>query len=382
MASDPTALDTLEAVMAETRNRFTGSFPSQCDNLRILVDRVAQYGPEGPVAALTDAVHRLSGLAGTIGFRTISARAAELEELVSRSEARTFDGRLAGTLVDAMEAAFTTDLARAGTPQAPPSAAAPLARGGTILVVEDEDDQRAIVTRHLETAGYTAVGVVSGELVVDAARAAKPALILLDIAMPHLDGYSICRLLKADPALARIPVIFITTGANLEDRLAGLALGADDFLDKPVDMRELILRIQLRLKRAGPQTTPAEAAGAATVTVVIAEDDADVTRIVDVQLRAAGYRSVLATDGEQALAAVREHRAQVLVLDLMMPKVNGFDVLAQLRRASTLTPRIIVLSGRGREQDVARAFDLGADDYVTKPFNPQELMARIARMLK
>ena len=382
MASDPGALETLELVMEETRQRFTASFPAQCDNLRILVDRVAQYGVEGPIAALTDAVHRLSGLAGTIGFPTISARAAELEDLVGRAEHRTFDGRRAGDLVDAMAAAFTTDLARAGTPARLPGATAFAARGGTILVAEDEPDQRAIVTACLETAGYAAVGVVSGELVVAAARAAKPALILLDIAMPQLDGYSICRLLKADPELARVPIIFMTTGANMDDRLAGLALGADDFLDKPVDMRELVLRIQLRLKRTDAPTLPADAAGPATVTVVIAEDDPDVTRIVDVQLRAAGYRSVLATDGEQALAAVRAHHAQVLVLDLMMPKVNGFDVLGQLRRASTLWPRIIVLSGRGREHDVARAFDLGADDYVTKPFNPQELMARIARMLK
>jgi DNA-binding response OmpR family regulator len=381
MPSDPGSLDTVEQVIEATRQRFTATFASQCDELRILIDRVAQYGPKGPITALVDTVHRLSGLAGTIGFPTISARASELEDLVGRAEDRTFDGQRAGDLVDAMQAAFTADLARAGTPAQAPHVIAP-SRGETILVVEDEADQLAVVTACLETAGYAPVGVVSGELVIAVARAAKPALILLDIAMPHLDGYSVCRLLKADPELAGIPVIFMTTGANMDDRLAGLSLGADDFLDKPVDMRELVLRIQLRLKRTEPPTGPVDAPGATTVTVVIAEDDPDVTRIVDVQLRAAGYRSVLATDGEQALAAVRQHHAQVLVLDLMMPKVNGFDVLGQLRKASPLWPRIIVLSGRGREQDVARAFDLGADDYVTKPFNPQELMARIARMLK
>ena len=139
---------------------------------------------------------------------------------------------------------------------------------------------------------------------------------------------------------------------------------------------------QLAVVTACLETAGYAPVGVVSVTVVVAEDDPDVTRIVDVQLRAAGYRSVLATDGEQALAAVRQHHAQVLVLDLTLPKVNGFDVLGQLRKASPLWPRIIVLSGRGREQDVARAFDLGADDYVTKPFNPQELMGRIARMLK
>jgi DNA-binding response OmpR family regulator len=116
--------------------------------------------------------------------------------------------------------------------------------------------------------------------------------------------------------------------------------------------------------------------------VVIAEDDPDVTRIVDAQMRAAGYTAVIAFDGEQALAAVRTHAPDVLVLDLMMPKLTGFDVLAQLREGPAPRPRIVVLSARGREQDVMRAFELGADDYMTKPFNPQELLARIARLLR
>ena len=82
---------------------------------------------------------------------------------------------------------------------------------------------------------------------VDRVRAERPALILLDIAMPGLDGYSVCRLLKSDPELSAIPVILMTTGANVRHRLAGLTLGADDFLSKPIDMRELILRIRVRL---------------------------------------------------------------------------------------------------------------------------------------
>jgi DNA-binding response OmpR family regulator len=80
---------------------------------------------------------------------------------------------------------------------------------------------------------------------------------------------------------------------------------------------------------------------------------------------------------------VRAHSPDVLVLDLMMPKLSGFDVLTQLGQTPDAPrPKIIVLSGRGREPDVVRAFELGADDYMTKPFNPQELMARIARLLK
>ena len=241
-ASSP---DALQQVLDETRQRFVATFVAQCDSIRIFIDEVAAFGPKGPIAALTQVTHRLSGLAGTIGFPTISARAAELEELVDAAGSGAFDALLARDVVDAIRDAFTEDLARPPV-WAPPTIST--AQGAKILVAEDESDQRAIFTTCLESAGYVPIAVVSGDLVVSMARSEKPALILLDIAMPRLDGYSACRLLKADPELADIPVIFMTTGANLDDKLAGLTLGADGFLSKPVDMRELVLRIQLLLK--------------------------------------------------------------------------------------------------------------------------------------
>ncbi len=215
---------------------------------------MAAWGPKGPVAALTQVTHRLSGLAGTIGFPTISARAADLEALVDGASIDAFDALLARDVVQAIQEAFTRDLASPPVWSTPPAVST--ARGAKILVAEDESDQRAIVTACLEGAGYVPIAVVSGDLVVTTARAEKPALILLDIAMPRLDGYSACRLLKADPELADIPVIFMTTGANLDDKLAGLALGADEFLSKPVDMRELVLRIQLLIKRSHSRHSP------------------------------------------------------------------------------------------------------------------------------
>jgi DNA-binding response OmpR family regulator/HPt (histidine-containing phosphotransfer) domain-containing protein len=378
MGSQASSPDALQQVLDETRQRFVATFVARCESIRSLVDKVAALGPKGPVAALTLVTHRLSGLAGTIGFPTISARASELEDLADGAGGGAFDAVLARDAVDALREAFTKDLASPPV-WAPPAIST--AQGAKILVAEDESDQRAIVTTCLEEAGYAPIAVGSGDLVVDMTRAEKPALILLDIAMPRLDGYSACRLLKADPELAEIPVIFMTTGANLDDKLAGLALGADEFLIKPVDTRELVLRIQRLLARTRSRPSPKAAVPAAR-TVVVAEDDPDVTRIVDAQVRAAGYKAIIALDGEQALAAVRAHAPDALVLDLMMPKLNGFDVLTELRGSHAPWPQIIVLSGRGREQDVVRAFELGADDYMTKPFNPKELMARIARLLK
>jgi len=119
--------------------------------------------------------------------------------------------------------------------------------GIKILIAEDHAEQRNILGIALAHAGFLPIGLRSGDAVVDRVRAERPALILLDIAMPGLDGYSVCRLLKSDPELRAIPVILTTTGANVQHRLAGLTLGADDFLSKPIDMRELIVRMRLRI---------------------------------------------------------------------------------------------------------------------------------------
>lgn len=116
--------------------------------------------------------------------------------------------------------------------------------------------------------------------------------------------------------------------------------------------------------------------------ILIADEDADVQQIVDARLQAEGYRTLIAFDGEQALEMAAKHSPDLLLLDLMLPKLTGFDVLARLKELAGDGPRTIVISARDRDADVTRAFDLGADDYVSKPFNPDELVARIARLLK
>jgi DNA-binding response OmpR family regulator len=129
--------------------------------------------------------------------------------------------------------------------------------------------------------------------------------------------------------------------------------------------------------------TPAEAVlPAAAPVILIAEDDPDVMRVLDSRLRAAGYRTVLAFDGQQALDAITANAPGMVVLDLMLPRLTGFEVLTALERSGARRPKIVVVSARGREDDVTRAFQLGADDYMTKPFGPDELLARLARLLR
>jgi len=130
-----------------------------------------------------------------------------------------------------------------------------------IAIVEDEPELAALVADYARTAGYAADTYADGAVALDALRRAPPALVVLDLMLPGLDGLALCRALRADadPALAELPVVMVTARVEEIDRLLGLDAGADDYLCKPFSPRELMARIRAILRRAqrGSPAAPA-----------------------------------------------------------------------------------------------------------------------------
>ena len=116
--------------------------------------------------------------------------------------------------------------------------------------------------------------------------------------------------------------------------------------------------------------------------VLVADDDPDILALVSFRLERAGYKVVEASDGEQALQAAVERRPDLAILDVMMPKLTGYDVTRRIREdEATRRMPVILLTARVQEADVAQGFETGADDYLKKPFSPQELRARVQAIL-
>jgi DNA-binding response OmpR family regulator len=116
--------------------------------------------------------------------------------------------------------------------------------------------------------------------------------------------------------------------------------------------------------------------------VLVADDDADIRQLVTFRLERAGYEVVEAADGEQALQVCSEMRPDLAVLDVMMPKLTGYDVTRRIREDEALRAMpVILLTARVQDGDVAQGFEAGADDYIKKPFSPQELRARVQAIL-
>jgi DNA-binding response OmpR family regulator len=116
--------------------------------------------------------------------------------------------------------------------------------------------------------------------------------------------------------------------------------------------------------------------------IVVADDDPDILDLVSFRLERSGYEVVRATDGEEALRVVTERLPDLAVLDVMMPKLTGYQVIERIRQEpETERIPVILLTARAQEADVERGFDAGADDYIRKPFSPQELRARVQAIL-
>jgi two-component system phosphate regulon response regulator PhoB len=127
-----------------------------------------------------------------------------------------------------------------------------------ILVADDEADVVNLITQNLRLAGFAVSSVADGSAALSKARADLPAAMILDVMMPGLNGFEICKMLKADPATQNIAVLLLTAKAEEIDRVLGFELGADDYVTKPFSPRELVLRVQNILRRKGPE--PAQTA--------------------------------------------------------------------------------------------------------------------------
>jgi len=127
-----------------------------------------------------------------------------------------------------------------------------------ILVVDDEPDALELIEVNLKGAGFDVLSAANGREALDKARASLPALIVLDVMLPEVDGLEVCKSLRRDPKTAFIPILMLTARAAEIDRIVGLELGADDYVTKPFSPRELVLRIRNLLKRQAAHLEPTQ----------------------------------------------------------------------------------------------------------------------------
>src|SRR5262245_33125711 len=185
-----------------------------------------------------------------------------------------------------------------------------------VLVVDDDATVRDLVVRHLERAGFAAVAARGGQEGLRLVRELRPAAVTLDIMMPDLDGWTVLAAIKGDPALTSIPVVLMSI---VDEKNRGYALGAADYLVKPVDRAKLV-------------ETLTAICGSSTGHALLVDDDDLVRRSVRQALKPIGWSVTEAENGRIAVDALAATRPDVIILDLMMPTMDGFEFMEELRK--------------------------------------------------
>lgn len=203
--------------------------------------------------------------------------------------------------------------------------------GKKILVVDDEPDVTELIRYKLRKEGYT-VEVINDPLqIMGKAREFNPDLFILDIMMPDLDGLKICRMIRADSKLSTTPIIFLTARGEVEDRIKGLESGADDYLAKPFDAKELALRIGLIFKRLGNESS-AEGVRLQVADIILDEDLHQVT---------IGGEAVDLTATEfKLLKLLMERKGRVQTRENLLVNVWNYDTDTETRTIDTHVRRL------------------------------------------
>jgi CheY-like chemotaxis protein len=211
-------------------------------------------------------------------------------------------------------------------------------------------------------------------------------LILMDMSLPGMDGWSAARAIRADPDLKGIPIIGLSAHAMTSERERALAAGCDDYLTKPIDEEALFQAIEKHLNARGPMPAGASRhpgaamarAGLSSARVLLVDDEPLNLDMLEQELAGQGLVLIKAENGQEALDRVGEDPPDLIILDLMMPVLDGFQVLRRLQENQAWRDiPVIIVSASTDMENIVRGIDLGAMDFLPKPFEPAILHARL-----
>ena len=236
-----------------------------------------------------------------------------------------------------------------------------------VLVIDDDPAVHDLMRRSLEKDGFGVEVAPDGETGLALAKQLIPAVITLDVMMPHMDGWAVLTALKADPATADIPVVMLTI---VDDKKMGFALGAADYFTKPIDFRRLHLVLEKHRQPAGPQTA------------LVIEDDAPMREMLRRTLEKEGWQVAEAQNGKVALEKMDSVSPVLVLLDLMMPEMDGFEFMDALRqRGKSRHVAVIVITAKDLTAEDRRRLNGGVERIIQKGATRQGEVLEMVRAL-
>ncbi|MGD0267119.1 MAG: response regulator [Candidatus Methylomirabilota bacterium] len=282
----------------------------------------------------------------------------------------------------------------------------------TILVVDDDANNRELLEAILTDGGYLVAQAENGLGALAQATASPPDLILLDLMMPEMSGVEVCRRLKQGPVTAGVPIIVVTALGQIKDKEAVLTSGADDFVTKPVQAEDLRARVSAMLRvrcirqdldrtlaylheldatrHAQRRTTlasvlagtpPAPPPTSTMLPILLVDDEALTRKFYGDLLTEHGFQGFTAKDGPEGLELAGRHHVEAVILDIMMPGMSGLEVLERLHSQDPDLPVIILTAYPSSEHAIA-ALKLGAFDFIVKGLGDELVLLAVHRAVR
>ena len=254
----------------------------------------------------------------------------------------------------------------------------------SVLIVDDEELGRDLLARRLTNEGYSITTAVNGEAATSLMAVERFDLVLLDINMPVMNGFEVLEWLR-DRDKQSMRTIMLTGDGDRDSVTASLTLGADDYLLKTAGIVEILHRVRRACQDAAlevQQGITSVSAESQDCHVLVVDDESLNQEIIMHRLQASNLTTHVANDGRAALRVLEQQHFDLMLLDYLMPGLDGLEVIKKVReRWDGDDLGIIMISAENAPELVTRFYEAGADDYIAKPFHAVELQARMQTVL-
>ena len=260
----------------------------------------------------------------------------------------------------------------------------------SILIIDDDITIRKIISHHLKANNYNtfeAPGAREGFKILEEV---KVDLVLCDVTMEEMDGFSFCHKVRENENYRAVPFIFVTAKTSQEDKNRALEAGGDDIITKPFDINDLLIKVKALLRRSdiykiygAKKNFEISLQQTAASRIVLIDDDVSMARLFQYNLNKSGFECLIANSAEEGLKLIKANPPDIIISDIMMPLIDGFEFRRMLMADDQLRHiPFIFLTSKSAEKDILEGYDMGIADYVVKTSGPRVIVAKVNAILK
>jgi sigma-B regulation protein RsbU (phosphoserine phosphatase) len=259
----------------------------------------------------------------------------------------------------------------------------------SILVIDDDITIRKLISHHLNLNQYKVFIAASADEGFNQLYNNKIDLVLCDVSMDKMDGFTFCRIVRENKNYRSIPFVFVTAKNTLEDKSRALEVGGDDFITKPFNVDELIIKVKALIRRSeiyriyGTRKNLEEAFSKKQARIVLVDDDEAMTKLFQFNLNNAGFDCRIANNAKDGYRLAESFSPDIIIADIVMPGVDGYEFREMLLQNPELSSvPFVFLSHKGSEKDILEGFKKDITDYIMKNEGPKVFVAKVSAILK